>query len=1155
MRISRGSAPRAGALLFVAGAALVAGCNRSGGDLPQPGSDPYRETVSAFTIGTVALETVNLNLIDPNLKRASELAPGEPAIWANLAIRALRTSRLDDAVAHFEKAKKLGGDDDRLLLIEGLLAEKRGRFADALAAYRRAAEKNPRNLKALYLVAQTAERLDAPDKAATVADVLDRILAVSPGNQLALTDRMKTAAETGDRERIARTLEILAPRAAAFPPEARRRYDALRKDTATAAPLVLKRTITQFQNMLNATGDFQASRREITFEGANIGLPLSRFLKLANPPASPAAPDTALAYTVAPADVDGGDVAVYALDEKTPPLLLGMAGAALRAGKASVAAPNQPVAVAAFDLDDEVGHIVQDETRAFRLELAAAGKGGLRLFRAAGSALADVTAAAKLPAAVAGRAYAGVWSVDIEADGDLDLVLAPAAGDPLVLQNNGDRTLTPIPSPFPKVAGPVRAFAWADVDADGDPDAFLIDATGKVRVFANERSGLFRERAAPAGLDQAVALAVLEATGDFALDVAVLREDGAVLALSDTGDGRTWADPKPLAKSAVAGARRLIAADLDNNGAVDLAVAGAQATEVLLADQKLAFTAAPVACALSARAAADTDGDGLLDLVGIAGGKPAVAKAASSKKYAWQTFTLRAKKPNSPTVKINAFAVGGEVEVRAGLLYQKRPIDGPQVHVGLGETSRIDIARVVWPTGDAQSEGGADLKTGPMVADQRLGGSCPFLFTWDGTQMVFVTDCIWRSPLGLKINAVDTAGVSQTEDWVKVRGDQLVARDGVYDLSVTAELRETHFFDHIGLMAVDHPEDTEIFVDERFSPTAPPRLEVIATRTPRAFAAVRGHRGQDVGDVVAQRDRRYVDDFARTRYQGIAEDHAIEVELPADAPRGRTLYLIGAGWLHPTDTSVNVALSQNRKMPPPSGLTLEVPDGRGGWKAARRGLGFPAGKLKTVVLRVDDLFAPGAPRRVRLRTNLEIFWDQLQWAEAAPGGVRTARLPLREATLRHRGFSDVRAADASSPELPQSYAQLAGGAPRWRDLEGYYTRFGDVLPLLRGTDDRYVIMNAGDEMRLRFPARPAPASGWTRDFVFVGDGWVKDGNVNTTFGKTVLPLPAHDIVDYKTPPTTLENDPVYRRHASDWQTYHTRYVTPHAFAAALRPTP
>ena len=65
---------------------------------------------------------------------------------------------------------------------------------------------------------------------------------------------------------------------------------------------------------------------------------------------------------------------------------------------------------------------------------------------------------------------------------------------------------------------------------------------------------------------------------------------------------------------------------------------------------------------------------------------------------------------------------------------------------------------------------------------------------------------------------------------------------------------------------------------------------------------------------------------------------------------------------------------------------------------------------------------------------------------------------------------------------------LAGTAPRWLDLEGYHTRFGDVRELLTGVDDRYVIMNAGDEMAFRFPAL-APehltlVTGW--DYLRVG---------------------------------------------------------------------
>ncbi len=1123
--------------------------------MPDPGTDAYVKAVSAFTIGTVALETVNLDLIEPNLRAASELAPGEPAIWANLAIHALRTSDLGAAEAHFQKAKSLGGDDDRLILIEGLLAEKRGRFDDALAAYRRAAERNPRNVKAHFLVSKTADAQSAPDKSTVMASALDAILAITPGNQMALTERLKVAAEAGDLDTVRRVVDFFKQRSKSLPAASLGLLKALDTAPDSLPKVARKRQATLFQNTLRPLADFQAGLREVTFEGTNIGQPLPRFLKMANPPATAAAPDTGLAYAVAASPVAGATLAAFALDEKQPPVLFGLSPDAIRTARATVPAAIRPAAMIAFDLDDEVGHVPTDDDRKYRLDLAVAGPGGLRLYLGQGDALRDVTQAARLPAGIVGGAWNGIWTIDIEGDGDLDLVLSGTSGAPVVLQNNGNSTFQPVPiSPFAGASCPIRSLAWCDIDADGDPDAFLIDASGTVRTFANERSGLFRSRVAPEMPGKSVSLAVLEATGDTTLDVVVLGVDGTLSRIADAGDGKAWAAVASLGKAEVAEPSRVLAGDLDNNGQVDLAVAGGDSTAILLGADGAKFAPLGSTVPLAAQDVVDTDADGLLDLVGLAAGKPGIAKAQSTRKYGWQAFTLRAKKPNSPTVKINAFAIGGEVETRAGLLYQKRPISGPQVHIGLGEAKTLDIARVVWPSGAAQSEAGKDLVAGPMVADQRLTGSCPFLFTWDGDRMVFVTDCIWRSPLGLKINAVDTAGVTQTEDWVKVRGDQLRAKGGFYPVSITAELQETHFFDKVALMTVDHPTGTEIWVDERFSPSAPPRLEVIGTRAPAAFAAVRGNHGQDVSEAVSERDGVYVDDFGRSKYQGIAGDHGIELRLPESAPRGKTLYLIASGWLHPTDTSVNVALSQDPSMPPPSGLMMEAPDGKGGWKPVRRGLGFPAGKLKTVVLRLDDVVPASGDRRLRLRTNLEIYWDQLRWAEAIPSNQLTvqAMRPTR-AELRFRGFSDVRAKDASSPELPVSYDGLAGAAPVWRDLEGFHTRFGDVLALVRGVDDRYVIMNAGDELSLRFPERPAPRAGAVRDFVFVGDGWEKDGNINTTFGRTVLPLPAHGIKDYRTPPSTLENDPVYRRHRADWETYHTRYVTPRAFAAAMKP--
>jgi hypothetical protein len=192
--------------------------------------------------------------------------------------------------------------------------------------------------------------------------------------------------------------------------------------------------------------------------------------------------------------------------------------------------------------------------------------------------------------------------------------------------------------------------------------------------------------------------------------------------------------------------------------------------------------------------------------------------------------------------------------------------------------------------------------------------------------------------------------------------------------------------------------------------------------------------------------------------------------------------------------------------------------------------------------------------RLRLRTNLEVYWDWLAVAEERPATVlRTQHLEAERAELRYRGFSRTsQDAAAHAPEEPD-YARIANVTPRWRDLVGYHTRFGDVRELLASTDDRYAILNAGDELSLRFPAPPAPPAGWRRDFIVISDGWVKDGDFNTTASRTVLPLPTHASPSYDRRPGSLEDDPVFQRHREDFERYHTRYVSPDAFRDALRP--
>src|SRR5262249_12027323 len=147
------------------------------------------------------------------------------------------------------------------------------------------------------------------------------------------------------------------------------------------------------------------------------------------------------------------------------------------------------------------------------------------------STFQDVTAKLGLPAEVLNGDYYGAWARDIDADGDLDIVLARRSGPPLLLLHQPNGTFAPKPI-FDGVKD-VRALAWLDLDGDGAADVALLDAQGKLHIFANERSGQFVPWPVKPPGDKFLALTVMDANDDGILDIVALRADGSVVRISD----------------------------------------------------------------------------------------------------------------------------------------------------------------------------------------------------------------------------------------------------------------------------------------------------------------------------------------------------------------------------------------------------------------------------------------------------------------------------------------------------------------------------------------------------------------------------------------------------------------------------------------------
>lgn len=1154
-----GSGPRPVWLVVCMIAFLSTGC-RSKDKLPATGSQTFAAYSSAFYTGLAGLEVGDDVRANTGLAEAVSLVPGEPAGWIDWGILALRQRDFDAAANRLQRAHSLVPQDDRVDFLLGLLEAARGDSAAAIHAYQGAITSNPQNLRALYKLAGEVERQGAPGSDATVQMLLQQLLKAEPHNLAALVDLCRMAAKRGDTATLHSTIEALSLRSQSWTPEALQQLEQLRTAASSAAPRTAALRSTFLKNVLMRQADFRDSVAEIAAQPGEEAEPVDRFLRLENVPSQPSPPDEGMTFT--PESIPGLPgkwtwAGAIALNGEDAPILAVANNITLRL--ANGAELKMPEGSAATTTPENV--LPFDYNYDFKTDLLLTGATGLRLYRQdSPSKFTEVTSTMKLPPAITTAAYTGAWAVDVEADGDLDVVLGTAHGLPSVLRNNGDGTFTVI-HPFAGISG-IRQFVWADLNGDGNPDAALIDGTGRLHIFLNQRLGIFEEVRLPEPQDDARAITIADTGGDGFLRVQALRQSGIVAAYSwqqKTGhwSAETIAQLPPLPRGEV----RMHAADIDNNGAVDLIVTQVSADSngkagalLVLQDASGSFhSMAQAAGSATVFALADLHNDGRIGLIGLdAAGQPVAARNQGTKNYHWQSIRPRARQATGDQ-RINPFGIGGEIEIRSGLLVQKQPISGPILHFGLGIRDSVDVARITWPNGTIRAE--FNLKANQqIVTEQRLKGSCPFLFAWNGTRMDFVKDSVpWGSAIGLRINSLGTARIAATEEWYKINGNQLVPQNGFYDVRITGELWESYFYDSLALMTVDHPIGSEVYTDERFDVPAV-KLAVTPTAEPHPVQKAVDDLGNDVTDTVRKVDGRYLDTFGRGQYQGITRDHYIEVDLGDQLPAGKPLWLIANGWLHPSDSTVNVAMAQGTHAAP-RWLSLEVPDGRGGWRVAKSNLGFPAGRNKTCLIDLTGIFPRGIPHRLRLRTNLEIYWDSIQWAEGKPSTeMKIQRLLPATADLHYRGFSSISQVNMSSPEIP-SYQHLAGSSPRWRDLSGFYTRFGDVKELLASIDDRYVIMNAGDELSLRFAVPPPPPPGWTRDYVIAGDGWIKDGDFNSTESRTVMPYPHHARKSYDTPPTSLEDDWEYRHHRDDWFQYQTRYVDSERFQDGLRSSP
>ena len=1109
------------ALAALACAAAVGAAMPQPAPTPVPAGASAEDAYRANNVGVALLEQFRYEEAVASFQKALALGPSLGVVRANLAIALFNAQRVEEARKEALEAGRLLPALAQAHYTRGLAARSAGDIEEARAAFSRVVEIDPAdvgahvNLGQILMQERRYPEAAAEFKAALDTEPFSSTAAYNLGLALARAGRAEESQAAMDRFRQLREGGYGTTIGQSYPDQGR--YAEAIVSTGAEPELVDK------------------------------SMPPAAFVDVTAKRIAPASPPAARAVAgpaaggVVLADLDGdGRLDLFVTGPDGQRVYQNRStGFVLSNSDWGLAADVPGTGVVAGDYDND------EKTDLLVLRAA-----GVTLLHNDGGRFSDRTAAAGLPAA--GVAAATAAFVDADHDGDLDVVLGSDTALAL-FQNDGAGKFKDV-SATAGLSGHGGAAALLPTDFDNRRDVDLLFARpgAPPALYQNRRDGTFHDVAAEVGLAGSAAFQCVAAgdlNKDSVIDFFFGVEGGPdLLALSD-GKGRFKTGPAPAGSS---GTVRALVLDYDNDGLLDilgftrrgprllrnLGTEWTDATASAFGPRSGAWAETAAAPAL---AAGDLDGDGDTDLVvRLPSGQVRVLDNDGGRNHS-QPVRLAG-------LVSNRTGTGAKVEVRAGSLHQKletyavTPAPAPSdVVFGLGPRTAADAVRVLWPSGVLQTElmaGPVSSASTPVVAFvvkelDRKPSSCPFLYAWSGRRFEFVTDFLgggemgyWEGP-GL-FNHPDP------EEYVRIRADQLAPRDGRFELRVTNELEEALFLDRLSLLAVPHPADVEVFPDEGMRSTPPP-FRLLAVSDLRAPRAATDGSGRDLLPALRALDHSFAGGFPLQRIRGYADEHQLVLDLGPDT--GEDAVLLLTGWTDYAFSSDNVAAQQaGLSLFPPR---LEVEEAPGRWRTVVEEIGIPVGRPQTVPVPMAGRWR-GPGRRVRIVTNMRVYWDQARVGRAVPLAEEPARLEVVRGDLRERGFSAEVSPDGREP-FSYDYDRVSVLSP-WKVFPGRYTRVGDVRELLTAADDMYVISPPGDEVSVAFDAGRLPPlpPGWTRTYLLHADGFSKEMDIHSASPDVLEPLPFHGMPAYPYAPPVAY--PLTPERAAYLERYNTRVV-------------
>jgi Tfp pilus assembly protein PilF len=728
--------------------------------------------------------------------------------------------------------------------------------------------------------------------------------------------------------------------------------------------------------------------------------------------------------------------------------------------------------------------------------------------------------------------------VDYDHDGDLDLYITSLStggaqsSHNRLWRNNGNGTFTEIAESVALTGtGPTLSAIASDINNDRAIDLVTTSLHNAPTLYANPREGVYpASQPWPAASSAAAGVSVLDFNKDGWMDVAFTHQESPGISLWGSSKGKQF-EQVPLPNTNWKRAWGIAAFDYDNDGWIDLAAIGetGTATEIRLFRNRgpQGFEDVTAAVGLDkvklqdARAlvAFDFDENGATDLlITQADGSAVLLRNNGAERNHSVRIALKGLADNKS-------AFGTKVEVFAGEQRQKFEIAGSsgylsqapaEINAGIGSETNADV-RILWPTGVIQDELElAANKRSELLETDRRGSSCPVLFAWNGSRYELVSDVIGPAVIGHWVAPGET-DVADPDEYVKVDGSRMKLRDGYLSFRFAEPMEEVNYLDQARLVAVDHPKTTAVYPNERFVSNPPfPAFKVISSEQAHLPIAARDGDGHDVLPALRERDHKYVTGFPLLKFAGFAQMHTLELDL-GDWDASKPLRLLMHGFTeYFTANSMYAAYQANIQVVAPY---LEALDSSGQWKRVIDDLGFPAGLPRTMVADLSG-HIPAGTRRIRIVTNLQIYWDQILIDNGADDtSVRVHEVPLANAGLHFHGYP--RSEEKYFPgDLNYIYEDVSATGPYARHV-GSYTHYGDVLPLLQSADDHYVIFGSGEEVTLDFDPKALPPlpDNWERDYFFYANGFVKDMDFYETDFTTVQTLPFHGMKGYPYPKT------------------------------------